>query len=102
MFSVDILGAEVHHMKAITALGVGTLIGAAIAIVFAPKSGKETVADLTDRVNDSIERGTAKVREIARQTSEVAANLKDQVQSVQGAVDAGVRAFKEARTQETD
>jgi gas vesicle protein len=88
-------------MKAITALGVGTLIGATVAILFAPKSGEETLAHLTDRVNDSIERGTAKAREIARQTNEVAAKLKEQVQSVQGAVDAGVRAFKEARTQET-
>jgi gas vesicle protein len=88
-------------MKAITALGVGTLIGATVAILFAPKSGEETLAHLTDRVNDSIERGTAKAREIARQKNEVAAKLKEQVQSVQGAVDAGVRAFKEARTQET-
>lgn len=87
-------------MKAITVLGVGTLIGATVVILFAPKSGKETLADLTDRVNDSIERGTAKAREIVRQTNEVAAKLKDQVQSVQGTVDAGVRAFKEARTQE--
>ena len=87
-------------MKAITALGVGAFIGAAIAILFAPKSGEETIADLTDRVNDSIERGTAKAREIARQTT-IAAKLKDQVHSVQGAVDAGIRAFKEPRTQET-
>jgi gas vesicle protein len=88
-------------MKAITALGVGTFIGAAIAVLLAPKSGEETVADLTDKVKDSIERGTAKAREIARQTTEVAAKLKDQVQSVHGAVDAGIRASKEARTQET-
>ena len=88
-------------MKAITALGVGTLIGATVGVLFAPKSGKQMLADLNDRVNDSIERGTAKAREIARQTNEVAAMLTDQVQSVQGAVDAGVRAFKEARTQET-
>jgi gas vesicle protein len=88
-------------MKAITALGVGTFIGAAIAILFAPKSGEETVADLADRVNDSIERGTSKAREIVRQTTEVAAKLKDHFQSVHGTVDAGVGASKEARTQET-
>jgi gas vesicle protein len=82
---VLIFKEEVHHMKAITALGVGTFIGAAIAMLFAPKSGEETVADLADRVNDSIERGTAKAREIARQTTEIAAKLKDQVQSVHGA-----------------
>jgi gas vesicle protein len=88
-------------MKAITALGVGTLIGATVVILFAPKSGEGTLADLADRVNSSIERGTAKARKIACQTTEVAAKLNDQVQSVRGAVDAGVRAFKEARTQET-
>jgi gas vesicle protein len=88
-------------MKAITALSVGTLIGATVVILFALKSGEETRVDLADRVNNSIERGTAKAREIARHTTEVAAMLKDQVQSVQGAVDAGVRAFKEARTKET-
>lgn len=88
-------------MKAITALGVGTLIGAAIAVLFAPKSGEETLADLAGRVNDSIERGTVKAREIAGQTTEVTAQLKDQVESVRGAVDAGVRAFKVARAQET-
>ena len=59
MFSVDILEAEVHHMKAITALGVGTLIGVTVVVLFAPKSGEETRVDLADRVNDSIERGTA-------------------------------------------
>jgi gas vesicle protein len=82
---VLIFKEEVHHMKAITALGVGTFIGAAIAMLFAPKSGEETVADLADRVNDSIERGRAKAREVARQTTEIAAKLKDQVQSVHGA-----------------
>lgn len=88
-------------MKAVSALAIGTFIGAAIAIPLAPKSGKETVADLTDRVNDSIDRGTDKAREIVRQTTEVAAKLKDQVHSVRGAVDAGIRAFKDAGTQET-
>ena len=88
-------------MKAITALGVGTLIGATVVILFAPQSGEETLTDLADRVNHSIERGTAKARKIARHTTEVAAKLNDQVQNVRGAVDAGVRAFKEARTQQT-
>jgi gas vesicle protein len=86
-------------VKAITAFGVGTLIGATVAILFAPKSGEETLAHLTARVDDSIERGTAKAREIARYTNDVAAKLKDQIQSVQSAVDAGVRAFKQARTE---
>ena len=88
-------------MKAITAFGVGTVVGAAIATLFAPKSGEETLADLTNIANGSIERGTAKAREITRQTTVAAAKLKDQVEGVRGAVEAGVRAFKDARKQGT-
>jgi gas vesicle protein len=87
-------------MKAITALAAGALIGATITMLYAPKSGAETVTCLSDRVNNSIERGTAKAREITRQTTEVAAKLKDQVHGIQDAVDAGVRAFRQARTHE--
>jgi gas vesicle protein len=87
-------------MKAITALAAGALIGATITMLYAPKSGAETVTRLSDRVNNSIERGTAKAREITRQTTEVAAKLKDQVHGIQDAVDAGVRAFRQARTHE--
>jgi gas vesicle protein len=74
-------------MKAIAIFGVGALIGAAITILFAP------------RVTDNIKNATVKALEIARQTTEVAAKLNDQVQSIRGAADAGVRAFKERRTQ---
>jgi gas vesicle protein len=88
-------------MKTITAFGVGTVVGAAIAILFAPKSGEETLADLTNIANGGIERGTAKAREITRQTTVAAAKLKDQVEGVRGAVEAGVRAFKDARKQGT-
>jgi len=87
-------------MKAITALAAGALIGATITMLYAPKSGAETVTRLSDRVNNSIERGTAKAREMTRQTTEVAAKLKDQVHGIQDAVDAGVRAFRQARTHE--
>jgi hypothetical protein len=76
-------------MKTIVAFGIGTLIGGAIGVLFPP------------RVNDSIERATAKARELARQTAEVAAYLNDSVESIRGAVDAGVRAFNDAKTQWT-
>ena len=89
-------------MKAITALAAGVLIGATIATLYAPKSGAETLTHLTDKVNNSIERGTVKAREITRQTTEVAAKVKDQVQGIEDAVDAGVRAFRQARAHEMD
>jgi hypothetical protein len=74
-------------MKTLAAFGIGALIGAAIAIRLAAK------------VSDDIERAAAKALEIARQTNEVAAHLNDQVQTIRGAVYAGVRAFKEPGTQ---
>jgi len=83
-------------MKAITALGVGTLVGAAIAILVAPQSG-ETLAHLTRSANNRIERGTTKASQIARRANEVATKLRDQAQRFQSAVDAGVRAYAEAR-----
>ena len=76
-------------MKTLAAFGIGAFIGAAIAIRFAPK------------VTDNIEHAAAKALEIARQTNEVAAHLNDQVQTIRGAINVGIRAFKEARTQWT-
>jgi hypothetical protein len=72
-------------MKTLAAFGIGALIGAAIAIRFAPK------------VTDNIVRAAAKALEIARRTNEVAAHLNDQVQTIHGAVYAGIRALKETQ-----
>jgi gas vesicle protein len=82
------------HMRATFAFGVGAVIGAGLAIFFAPKIGKQIQEGLGE-MTGSIERGQAKVREIADQAIRVADQAKDRVQRVQDAVDAGVRAFKE-------
>ena len=89
-------GVEVHTMKSTIAFGVGAIIGAGVAIFFAPKIGNQ-VREGLEEVNGSIERGQAKVREIAGEAIRVADQAKDQVQRVQDAVDAGVRAFKEVK-----
>ena len=65
---------------------------------FAPKSGEQIRDALADKVTGSIERGQAKAREIMGQAIRVADQAKDHVQRVQDAVDAGVQAFKEAKT----
>jgi gas vesicle protein len=80
-------------MRSTVAFGVGAIIGAGLAILFAPKIGKQIQEGL-DEVTGSIERGQAKVREIAVQAIRVADRAQDQVQRVQDAVNAGVRAFK--------
>jgi gas vesicle protein len=88
-------------MRSVIAFGVGAVIGAGLAMFFAPKSIEQIREGLADKVTGSIERGQAKVREIAGQAIRVADQAKDQVQRMQGAVDAGVRAFKEAKNPTT-
>jgi YtxH-like protein len=41
--------------------GVGCLVGAAVAIMVAPKSGKELRSDLSDKARDLISRGKEEV-----------------------------------------
>jgi gas vesicle protein len=84
-------------MRSTVAFGVGAVIGAGLAMLFGPKSIEQIRKGLAGKVTDSVERGQAKVREITSQAIRVADEAKDQVQRVQYAVDAGVRAFKEAR-----
>ena len=83
-------------MRSTVAFGVGAVIGAGLAIFFAPKIGKQIREGLED-VTGGLERGQAKVREIADQAIQVADQAKDHVQRVRDAVDAGVRAFKEVK-----
>ena len=46
---------------AMAGFGVGCLVGAAVAIMVAPKSGKELRSDLTDKARDLISRGKEEV-----------------------------------------
>ena len=85
-------------MKSTIAFGIGAVIGAGLAMFFAPKSGEQMREALAEKVTGSIERGQAKAREITGRAIRVADQAKDQVQRVQDAVDAGVQAFKEAKT----
>jgi gas vesicle protein len=85
-------------MRSTIAFGVGAVIGAGLAMLFRPKSIELIRQDLVDKVTGGIERGQAKVREITSQAIRVADEARDQVQRVQDAVDAGVRAFKEVKS----
>ena len=46
---------------AMAGFGVGCLVGAAVAIMVAPKSGRELRSDLTDKARDLINRGKDEV-----------------------------------------
>ena len=84
-------------MRPAIAFVIGAALGAGLVMFFAPKSIEQIRERLADKVTGSIERGQAKAREITRQAIRVADQAKDQVYRVQEAVDAGVRAFKEAK-----
>lgn len=66
-------------------IGVGVLIGAAVALILAPQSGqqtraqiRETADDALGRVRDSIDDLKGKVDDLAAQTKEVVANKMGQ------------------------
>jgi gas vesicle protein len=84
-------------MRSAIAFVIGAALVAGLAMFFAPKSIEQIREGLAGKLTGSIERGQAKVREIAGGAVRVADQAKDQVQRVQDAVDAGVRAFKEAK-----
>lgn len=58
---LDALGIEQESSgwlpMALAGFGVGCAVGAAVAILFAPKSGRELRQDLTDRGRDLVNRG---------------------------------------------
>jgi gas vesicle protein len=83
-------------MKSIIAFGVGAVVGVGLAIFYAPRIG-DRIQERLEELSGSIERGQAKVHDMAGEAIRVADQAKDQVQRVQDAVDAGVRASKEVK-----
>jgi gas vesicle protein len=83
-------------MKSIIAFGVGAVVGVGLAIFYAPRIG-DRIQERLEEVSGSIERGQAKVHDVAGEAIRVADRAMDQVQRVQDAIDAGVRAFKEVK-----
>ena len=77
----------------------GTVIGAGLGMLFAPKSGSELRSDLGNRIADQ----TGRVREVADQTYAKARDIADQTynkagEKVSQMVDRGREAYDRART----
>jgi gas vesicle protein len=73
---------------------IGAVIGGAAALLFARKSGEELRSDIADGVNGGIEQARNTGRDLKRRANRLAAAAKHQVQ---GAIDAGERAYAEAK-----
>jgi gas vesicle protein len=80
--------------KILTAFLVGAAAGAAVALLFAPATGKETREFLTEKARE----GREKAAEAARQTREALARQRETISS---AIERGREAYREARDKET-
>jgi len=81
---------------------LGALVGAGIALLFAPKSGAETQEDIKRQARKLRSAAEERVREAQRQIEERLGEVRDGVQSrmdnVKEAVTAGRSAASDART----
>jgi gas vesicle protein len=57
---------------------LGALVGAAVALMLAPKSGEDLREDLSNQVDDSIERGKDVVRKVSRRARELGDQAQEQ------------------------
>lgn len=87
--------------QSISILAVGIGVGAALGILFAPRSGedtrdalKESANDLVGSVNDGLDRATSATRNLGRRAKDGIAEARDQVRQ---AADAGERAYHETK-----
>lgn len=81
---------------------IGALVGAGLALLFAPQSGEETQAEIRDRAQRLRDAAEDRVREVQRDLEEridhARLEVQGRVDSMREAVDAGRRAAQEART----
>jgi gas vesicle protein len=77
---------------------VGLGVGAAAALLLAPKSGEELRSDIAERFNDQVDnaRGQARGvgRNVKRRADKLVSMAKDEIQDV---IDAGDEAYSQAK-----
>ena len=82
---------------------IGSLIGAALGILYAPKSGRETREEISRTTRDLLEKTKAQYEEKRRKIEELAAREKELLvenkKRLKKAVEAGVEAFREGKTE---
>jgi gas vesicle protein len=79
---------------AIATFAVGAGIGAALALLFAPKSGEELRGNIADGVNDGVNQVRSTGRDLKRRAQRAVDVAKDQVQD---AIEAGDSAYNQAK-----
>ena len=77
----------------VVAFGIGALVGAALALLFAPASGEDTREFITEKAKEGREKAT----EAAKRTKDYLARQKETLTS---AVERGREAYRDAREKE--
>lgn len=80
--------------ETISIFAVGLAVGAAVAVLLAPKSGEETREFLSESARDEFDRAVSKGKKWARTAQKTVDNVNEHIKE---AADAGGRAFDEAR-----
>jgi len=75
---------------------VGLGVGAAVALLFAPKAGEDLRSDITEGVSDGVNQIRSTGKELKRKVQRLADAAQDQVDRVQDAIEAGETAYSQA------
>jgi len=85
-----------HKVGTILTFASGAAVGAAIALLFAPKAGDELRGDIADAVSDGVKRVRSASKELKQRTQEIVELATDQVQDAIAAGDEAYSAAKKA------
>jgi gas vesicle protein len=107
----DAMSKGTQWTESLAAFAVGIGIGAAVAVFFAPRSGRETREYLVNSAKDGLDNAVAAGQRVTRRAQDEIENVKDQVNDrvrqvkeqvrevkdqVRQATEAGERAYRES------
>jgi gas vesicle protein len=78
----------------VVTFALGAAIGAAVALLFAPKPGEELRGDIADGVNDGVNQIRNAGKDLKRRGQKIVDLAKEQVQD---AIEAGDNAYNQAK-----
>ena len=84
---------------------IGGVIGAALGILYAPKSGEETREDISKKTDELLAKAKEEYEQAAKKLSDLAERGKEEIQDARGrfkkAIDYGIKAYREKQEEKT-
>lgn len=91
------MNARNRWTEGVSVFAVGVAVGAALGMLFAPRSGEETRDYISDSARSTVDGALAQGQRFAKRAQRAASNAREQFrEQVEAAADAGERAFDEA------